>query len=133
VDWVREDDHVAVVQRDDVNRSIRFLQASAAWDDHNLRVSFGENKLTLSMKAVGGKVVQQSVAAAVTVKAGSDPLPDNGFVVDNVYLTQVMADHSSSEIRIGVSRQRTGGWVRVKDERAGDLYQTTVAWTKVSG
>lgn len=133
VDWRQEDDHYATVNREDVSRSIRFLQASAGWDDRNLRVTFGTDKVTFSMKAVGGKAITQSVAATRTDKEGAIELPENGFVVNHAYLTQVLSDHSSSEVRIGVSRKNPGGWMRVKDERAGDIYQTTVAWTKVTG
>ena len=86
----------------------------------------------MTMATVSGKEVGLDLKLhAHATREGAATLPEEGFSVSHFYLTQVLADHSTTSAALGVSRKGPGGWVRIKDERdGGDLYLTTVAWLK---
>jgi DNA polymerase III sliding clamp (beta) subunit (PCNA family) len=127
-----ESDRTWEVFLEEVQSNITFLTAGARWDDVTLRFKSKGQDLVLSMNAVGGKPLTQDLKAQhFALKEGALDLPEDGFSVSHVYLTRTLSDHSSTSVSLGVSRiNKKGGWVRVKDNRDGDLYLTTIAWLK---
>lgn len=132
VDWSIEDDYWVDLPKSEVSNAIKFLAAGARWDDTLLRMSVGDDHMALSMNATNGKRVTLEVKTLAMGTRGKDvpQLPEDGFPVSNVYVTNLLESHSSDTIRFGISKKGKGGWIRVKDERGKDIYLTTVAWLK---
>lgn len=133
VTWDVTDDYTYEVFREEVQGNITFLASGARWDDSTVRLDPASDgkSISMSMSSVAGKPISQRLAVQ-KYQTSDKPLalPEGGFPVSHPYLIRTLEAHSTNAVKLGVTRRNTGGWIRVRDDRDGDIYITTIAWTK---
>ena len=134
VDWDIEDDFRWTMTREEFGDNLSYLKSAAAWEDHTLHLSPKGVILGMTMAtAASGKRNTINLRLENSgSKDGVEPLPDSGFPVIGEKIIKAIQNHSTALVKMGASRRKNGGWVRVKDERGEgpvrDTYLTTVAW-----
>jgi DNA polymerase III sliding clamp (beta) subunit (PCNA family) len=133
VDWEMEDDYTWELFKEEFGGNVRFLTSGAVKGDHKLTLNPipGEKKISMTMSAVSGKPMSVDLATQkMEAKEGAAALPEGGFNISHPHVTLTFGDHSSNLIRVGVSKRKQGGWLRIQDNRGQDVYLTTIAWLK---
>jgi DNA polymerase III sliding clamp (beta) subunit (PCNA family) len=133
IEWESEDDHVVDVKKSEVASAIKFLIAGAKFDDTTIYVDLQSNFMRLSMKSsANAKMASLEIPyEAHTHRDGELPeMPKGGFPFSNAYLGRLLSTYSGDVISFRISKRPKGGWIRVKDDRQGDIFYTTVAWLK---
>lgn len=132
INWDLEDDHKWTVNKESFIGNVKFLRCAAVKNDVKLSIKAeGTGRLDMAMKSQSGKPNHVSLESAVlSSKNEALPLPETGVDVSHRHLGLTMAVHGGDRVTLGVSKRDKGGWVRVRDERDGNTYLTTIAWIK---
>lgn len=132
VDWDLKEDQEWTIFKEDYAGDVRFLRAGAVRNDVRITLEpKGSNVLSLTMASANGKPMTVDLKAqSMVARDGSEALPEGGVPVSHKHLGLALSTHSATTVVLGVTKRNKGGWVRVRDERNGDTYMTTVAWIK---
>jgi DNA polymerase III sliding clamp (beta) subunit (PCNA family) len=130
VDWTLEDDQTWDLFQEELLDGVKFLQSGARTDEPKVRFTRDGNNLHLSMVAVSGKPLPLTIPIVEfhQKEGGVTEMPT--FAVTDAYLSKILNGNGNTKVSLGVSRKGAGGWVRLRDDRNGDTYLTTVAWLK---
>lgn len=132
INWDLEDDYKWSFSKEDFTGNVKFLRCAAVKNDTKLTLKIaGEKTLDMAMKAQSGKPNHVSLESVkMTVKDGALDLPETGVDVSHKHLGLTMGACWGENVTLCVSKREKGGWVRLRDEREGNVYLTTVAWIK---
>lgn len=126
VPQVQNDQMFWTVRAEALLMGIQVLEASA--DKGNTRIGMGWSNDQVQLKinsAVGGEDTFPLDAAE---SDGLDNLPQEGFLMDYPYISHIIGHFGDDEIRFGLNRLKSGGYVRFLHEKDKDSYVTVVAW-----
>jgi len=114
------------VNREKLLSSIRYVAASAAYDDKRLTLRRDGDKLKLQMKAASGDVATIDVALeGHELTTGN---ADVEFCVSSDHITKVLTVLEDDVVKMGINQHKDAGWVRLREERDGDDYLTILTW-----
>ena len=130
VDWSLEDDQTWDLFQEELLAGIGFLQSGAKLDEPRVRFLRDGNQITLSMTSVNGKPLPLNVPLVEFKQKEGGVTEMPAFALTDAYVSKMLNGNTNTKVSLGVSKKGAGGWVRVRDDRNGDSYLTTVAWLK---
>lgn len=137
VSWELADDHTWEFFTEEFANNVRFLISGAAKGDPKILLApkVGVKGATMTMTSVGGKPM--TVDLPLQNQSSLDEaaaLPEGGFHISHPHFTLTLGDFDGSLVSIGISKRGKGGggWVRVREDRGGDIFLTTIAWIKTA-
>lgn len=123
---VQNDQMFWTVRAESLLMGINVLEASADKGNTRIGLAWADDQVQLKVtSAVGG---EDSFPLDVVESEGLDDLPDGGFLMDYPYITHIIGHFGDDEIKFGLNRLKSGGYVRFAHEVDKDSYVTVVAW-----
>jgi DNA polymerase III sliding clamp (beta) subunit (PCNA family) len=127
--WDMTEDQVWELDKDLLVTRIKTLQAGARSDEPRVRFQRNDKEIVLAMTSQSGKPMSsQPIPLSDLVVTNDEGFPV--FAITDVYIEKMLNGNGNAKIKLGISKKKAGGWVRIKDTRGVDTYLTTVAWLK---
>lgn len=117
-----------VLKTAELQDGFSMLRASAEKGDTRIQFQYDaeRSQVRLSVKSASGK--QDSMPIDLIEEAGSDTLPEEGFVLDHPYLSHIMSHFGGDTLTFGITQAKKGGYVRFRHDIAGDSFVTVAVW-----
>jgi hypothetical protein len=117
----------------DMLGAMKYLLAFAQKDDGDIHFSYGDNKVTLSMRSGSGSKEYDTQVLDCIESTGMDAIKaegHEGFTLTKRYVESVATAFGEETMLFRVDVTKKNGYVSFFHDRDGDSYYTVIVWVK---